>query len=155
MKKKNKENPALTLKTIELNWAIDKHDLGHRLETMRGFLRKGFRVDVLLVGKRKKRKAEPEEAANTLRGVRECIESVEGAKEWKAMEGKVGGLVKMYIEGKAVDEEKPVKMVAEAGVSGPEAKEEKLVMKTATGKKLSKNRMKQLGLLPDQAPATA
>ena len=137
----------MTLKTIELNWAIDSHDLKHRLETMRGFLRKGYRVDVLLVGKKRKRKAEPEEAQATLRGVKECIESVEGAKEWKTMEGKVGSMVKLYAEGKAVEEEVPEEPEAEL-------KEEKVVMKTSSGKKLSKSRMKQLGLLNDAADVT-
>jgi len=102
---KKKGNPALTLKTLELNWAIDPHDLGHRLKRMREFLEKGYRVDVLLAGKRKKRKATPEEAEETLRKVRECVEEVEGAREWKSMEGKVGVQVMLYIEGKAKDKE--------------------------------------------------
>ncbi|KFY61969.1 hypothetical protein V497_02673 [Pseudogymnoascus sp. VKM F-4516 (FW-969)] len=98
--KKKPANPSQTVKTLELNWAIDPHDLGHRLRRMQEFLEKGYRVDVLLVGKRKKRKASPEEAAETLRRIREEAEGVEGAKEWKAMEGKVGGQVTVYLEGK-------------------------------------------------------
>lgn len=99
--KKKPANPSQTVKTLELNWAIDPHDLGHRLKRMQEFLEKGYRVDVVLIGKRKKRKATPEEAAETLRRIREGAEEVEGAKEWKAMEGKVGGLVTVYLEGKA------------------------------------------------------
>lgn len=104
-KTKKKDNPALTLKTLELNWAIDPHDLEHRLRRMREFLEKGYRVDVLLVGKRKKRKASPEEAAETLRKVKESIGLVEGAREWKSMEGKVGVQVMLYIEGRAKKDE--------------------------------------------------
>lgn len=100
-KTKKPSNPALTLKTLELNWAIDPHDLEHRLKRMREFLEKGYRVDVLLVGKRKKRKASLEEAQEALRRVKEGVEAVEGAREWKAMEGKVGGQVMLYIEGRA------------------------------------------------------
>lgn len=72
---------------------------------MREFLEKGYRVDVLLVGKRKKRKASPEEAAETLRKVKESIGLVEGAREWKSMEGKVGVQVMLYIEGRAKKDE--------------------------------------------------
>ncbi|KFY45471.1 hypothetical protein V494_00935 [Pseudogymnoascus sp. VKM F-4513 (FW-928)] len=99
--KKKPANPAQTVKTLELNWAIDPHDLQHRLKRMRDFLEKGYRVDVVLIGKRKKRKASPEEAAETLRMVREGGLEVEGAREWKAVEGKVGGQVTVYLEGKA------------------------------------------------------
>lgn len=99
--KKKPSSPSQTVKTLELNWAIDPHDLQHRLKRLREFLEKGYRVDVVLIGKRKKRKASPEEAAETLRRVREAGEDVEGAKEWKAMEGKVGGAVTVYLEGKA------------------------------------------------------
>ncbi|KAL5347747.1 hypothetical protein ACLOAV_007156 [Pseudogymnoascus australis] len=99
--KKKPANPSQTVKTLELNWAIDPHDLEHRLKRMREFLEKGYRVDVVLIGKRKKRKATPEEAAETLRRIREAVEEVEGAREWKAMEGKVGVQVTVYFEGKA------------------------------------------------------
>lgn len=101
VRSKKQSNPAMTLKTLELNWAIDPHDLEHRLKRMRDFLEKGYRVDVVLVGKRKKRKASPEEAAQTLDKIREAIKMVDGAKEWKGMEGKVGAHVMLFIEGKA------------------------------------------------------
>lgn len=146
-KKVKKSNPALTLKTLELNWAIDGHDLEHRLNTMKGFLRKGFRVDVLLVGKRKKRKAEPEEAERTLRTVKEAIAEVEGAKEWKAQDGKVGGMMKLFVEGKEVEGEK---VEEEVELSGHRKEPKTEVPTTKTGKKLSKNRLKQLGLLGEE-----
>lgn len=99
--RKKPVNPSQTVKTLELNWAIDPHDLEHRLKRMRDFLAKGFRVDVVLIGKRKKRKASPEEAAETLRRVKDAMGEVEGAREWKPMEGKVGLQVAVYMEGKA------------------------------------------------------
>ncbi|KFZ15823.1 hypothetical protein V501_02532 [Pseudogymnoascus sp. VKM F-4519 (FW-2642)] len=99
--KKKVANPSATVKTLELNWAIDPHDLEHRLKRMREFLEKGYRVDVVLIGKRKKRKATHEEAEETLRRIRGGVEEVEGAKEWKPMEGNVGGVVTVYLEGKA------------------------------------------------------
>jgi translation initiation factor IF-3 len=99
--KKKAANPSATVKTLELNWAIDPHDLEHRLKRMKDFLEKGYRVDVVLIGKRKKRKATQEEAAETLRRVGGGVGEVEGAREWKAMEGNVGGVVTVYLEGKA------------------------------------------------------
>lgn len=144
--KKKKANPALTLKTLELNWAIDGNDLKHRMETLKGFLRKGYRVDILLVGKRKKRKAEPEEAENTLAEVREAIRNCEGAKEWKDREGALGGMMRLFAQGQEVVSKEEPKKIEQV----EEDKEEKEVFTTKTGKKLSKNRMKQLGMLKDE-----
>ena len=45
-------------KTIELNWAIDGNDLGHRLQRIKDFLGKGNRVEVMMAPKRKGRKGE-------------------------------------------------------------------------------------------------
>jgi translation initiation factor IF-3 len=98
-KSKKASNPALTLKTIELNWAIDAHDLDYRLKQLKGFLEKGYRVDVMLTGKRKKRRATPEEAKHTMERVRQAIEECEGAREWKDIEGKLGGQMMVYAEG--------------------------------------------------------
>jgi translation initiation factor IF-3 len=97
---KKKDSPSATVKTIELNWAIDAHDLKHRLERVKDFLVKGWRVDIIMAGKKRGRKATPEEAQSCLAAVREAIAEVEGAKEWKSMNGTVGGLVTVYAEGR-------------------------------------------------------
>ncbi|KAH8811920.1 hypothetical protein F5884DRAFT_295015 [Xylogone sp. PMI_703] len=99
--KKAVKNPGAVVKTIELNWAIDANDLGHRLKKMKEFLGKGNKVELILASKRKGRKASPEEADMVLQKIREAIAEVDGAKESKAMEGKVLGHATLFIQGKA------------------------------------------------------
>lgn len=99
---KKKENPSKIVKTLELNWAIDAHDLKHRLERVREFLEKGFRVDVVMAGKKKGRRASVEEAERLVRQVRALVEGC-GGREWKAMDGQAGGSAVLYAEGRAVD----------------------------------------------------
>jgi translation initiation factor IF-3 len=100
-KSKANKNPAATVKTIELNWAIDANDLGHRLNKMKGFLGKGFKVEVVMAGKKKGRKATAEEAEGLIRRIKEAVEVVKGAREMKPMEGKILGQATIYAEGKA------------------------------------------------------
>ncbi|TVY52152.1 hypothetical protein LSUE1_G009697, partial [Lachnellula suecica] len=57
-KTKAKESRAeKTVKGLEMNWAIDKGDLGHRLGRLREWLGKGWKVEVVLAKKRKGREA--------------------------------------------------------------------------------------------------
>ncbi|KAH0564877.1 hypothetical protein GP486_001734 [Trichoglossum hirsutum] len=93
------KNPANIVKQLELNWAIDSNDLGHRLNKMREFLEKGMRVEVILANKRKGRKANAEEAAAVVRRIREKITEVEGAREWRSADGRVMGQMTMFLQG--------------------------------------------------------
>ena len=90
---------TITTKTIELNWAIDGNDLGHRLSRIRDFLAKGNRVEVMMAPKRKGRKASEEEAKALTDRVRKVIEECE-ARESKPMEGRMLGTATIYAEGK-------------------------------------------------------
>jgi translation initiation factor IF-3 len=101
-KAKSARNSAVTVKTIELNWAIDGNDLNHRLQRIREFLGKGHRVEVLMAAKRKGRKATEEEAQALVGRVRGVIGECDGARETKPMEGKLLGTATVYAEGKAV-----------------------------------------------------
>lgn len=91
---------VVTTKTIELNWAIDGNDLGHRLQRIKDFLGKGNRVEVMMAAKRKGKKATEEEAQRLVDKVRAAIGECEGAKESKPMEGKLLGTATIYAEGK-------------------------------------------------------
>jgi translation initiation factor IF-3 len=90
-----------SVKTLELNWAIDGNDLAHRLEKVRTFLEEGRRVEVVLAAKKRGRKASREECEEVLAKIRAVAEGVKGAKETKAMEGAVGGFATLVWQGKA------------------------------------------------------
>ncbi|KAE9370347.1 hypothetical protein N431DRAFT_426723 [Stipitochalara longipes BDJ] len=91
---------SVTEKTIELNWAIDGNDLNHRMMKMKGFLQKGYRVEVVLGAKRRGRKATAEEAEELIARVRAAVAEVEGTKESKPMDGKLLGVLTLQFEGK-------------------------------------------------------
>jgi translation initiation factor IF-3 len=93
-------------KTMELNWAIDRHDLGHRMDKLKGFLEKGWKVEVVCAKKRKGKTATPEDAEALVARIREVCGSVVGSREFKPMEGKVLETVTLHLEGKAVKEKK-------------------------------------------------
>jgi len=90
-----------SVKTLELNWAIDGNDLSHRLEKVRGFLEEGRKVEIVLAAKKRGRKATKEECEEVLGKIRSVAEGVRGAKEPKPMEGVVGGFATMVWQGKA------------------------------------------------------
>ncbi|KAF7862681.1 hypothetical protein EAF04_007554 [Stromatinia cepivora] len=103
---KKSKNPAAVTKTIEMNWAIERNDLGHRLERIREFLERGNKVEVVLAGKKKGRKATEEEAEGVVGRVREFVEEVSGARESRKMEGKVGVQAVLYFEGRVPKKER-------------------------------------------------
>lgn len=91
-------------KELELNWAIDTHDLEHRMEKLREFLERGLRVEVSMMRKGKgkgRRHATQEEAAELLRRVRETVAAVPGARESKPMEGELLRVAKLVLDGPA------------------------------------------------------
>jgi len=100
-KQQKSKNAGTVVKTIELNWAVDGQDLAHRMEKLKEFLTKGFRVEIVMAGKKKGRKATAEEADALIAKIKETIASVEGAKESKPLEGKILGQATMYAEMKA------------------------------------------------------
>ena len=106
-KAKSTRNANHVLKQLELNWAIDANDLGHRLDRMQFLLEKGNRVDVVLAAKRRGRKATTEEAEGVLSKIRARIEATEGAKEIKPMEGRMLATATLFFEGKKKTLEDP------------------------------------------------
>lgn len=98
-RKSQKKKTPVVVKELELNWAIDGNDLTHRLNKLQEMLEKGMRVDVLLAGKRRARKATMQEAVEVLRRIRERVAQIDGAREWKTMEGEIGREAHLFFEG--------------------------------------------------------
>jgi len=90
-----------SVKTLELNWAIDGNDLAHRLEKVRAFLEEGRRVEVVLASKKRGRKATLAECEGLLEKIRGVADGVGGAKVLKGFEGKMGGFATVVYQGKA------------------------------------------------------
>lgn len=87
-------------KEMELNWAIDPHDLEHRMRQLKAFLEKGFRVQIMLATKRRKRVASKEAAEAVLAKIGEIVSEVPGAKEFMAREGVLLKTMKLHVEGR-------------------------------------------------------
>ncbi|KAK0125553.1 hypothetical protein ONS96_009389 [Cadophora gregata f. sp. sojae] len=98
-KMKSARGTAVTQKTMELNWAIGKGDLGHRMGKLQQWLEKGWRVEVVIAGKKKGKKASEEEARDLLKTIRGLLAEV-GGREMKPEEGGVLGTLTIYLEGK-------------------------------------------------------
>ena len=78
-----------TTKQIELNWAIDPHDLSHRLKSLASFIEKGRRVELILARKRGKRAPTADEVTRVMDSVLDAIEKA-NAMQVKPMEGQPG-----------------------------------------------------------------
>ncbi|KAF2014851.1 hypothetical protein BU24DRAFT_410552 [Aaosphaeria arxii CBS 175.79] len=90
-------------KNLELNWAIAGGDLKHRLEKMKGFLRDGRKVELLLGPKRRGRAATIEECKKVVTSIRDAVAEVKGAAQSKEPEGVLGGVMTLVFEGKRLE----------------------------------------------------
>jgi len=88
--KKSKQNAATKSKTIELNWAIEQGDLGHRLKKLQDFLGKGVKVEVMIAPKRRGKIATQEDAAEVVKQLKAAALEVPGAREVKGTSGIIG-----------------------------------------------------------------
>lgn len=100
-------------KQLEVGWAIDEHDLKTRMRQLKAFLEEGRRVEMVL-GKRRrgwmgKRSVPQEEMKGLLEKIRSYMGEVAGAKEWKKMEGEMGGEAMLFLEGPKVEKKKKKK----------------------------------------------
>ena len=90
------------MKTLELNWAIDGNDLGHRMKSVAGFLEEGRKIEIVLARKKKGRRATGEECREVIKRIGETVEGVDGAKEVQELTGEVGGLATIVLQGRPV-----------------------------------------------------
>lgn len=101
VKEQQKESRDKKPKQIEMNWAIDGHDLGIKMKQLENFLEKGKKVEILLASKRKGRKAELVEAMALLKEIRSRLMEID-AKEVKTMEGEMLKQATMIVQKKTV-----------------------------------------------------
>ncbi|KAE8163316.1 translation initiation factor IF-3, C-terminal domain-containing protein [Aspergillus tamarii] len=88
-----------SIKQIELNWAIDAHDLSHRLKQLTNFLDKGRKVEVILTKKRGKRSPTVEEVKHVMDSVLQATKDA-NAMQVKPMEGEPGKHVVLAVKRK-------------------------------------------------------
>ncbi|KAJ5578162.1 uncharacterized protein N7459_007126 [Penicillium hispanicum] len=84
-------------KQIELNWAIDAHDLAHRLKQLTTFLEKGRKVEIVLTRKRHKRAPTVDEIKQVMQSVLNTTKDA-GGTQVKAMEGEPGKHVTITVK---------------------------------------------------------
>ena len=103
-KKKSGKEKKVQTKQLELSWSVSENELSYRLERLKEFLSKGWKVIILFGVKRKgwmgKRVATKAEVDNVLSRIKGAVGEIEGAKEAKPMEGKPGQEVTLTYEGK-------------------------------------------------------
>ncbi|CAG8943121.1 unnamed protein product [Penicillium salamii] len=80
-------------KQVELNWAIDAHDLSHRLKQLQKFLEKDHRVEIVLTTKRRKRNPTVPEIKHVVQSVLDTIQAA-GARQTSEPEGELGKQLK-------------------------------------------------------------
>ncbi|KAI9923586.1 hypothetical protein ASPWEDRAFT_172097 [Aspergillus wentii DTO 134E9] len=88
-----------SVKQIELNWAIDPHDLSHRMKQLTTFLDKGRRVEIVLIRKKGKRAPTVDEIKNVMDTVMETTKAA-NAMQVKPMEGELGKFIKVVVKKK-------------------------------------------------------
>ncbi|OJJ49840.1 hypothetical protein ASPZODRAFT_156877 [Penicilliopsis zonata CBS 506.65] len=86
-----------SVKQIELNWAIDAHDLAHRLKQLRTFLDKGRKVEIILTRKKGKRPPTADEVRNLMTRVMETTQEA-NAIPVKPVEGEPGKHVVVVVK---------------------------------------------------------
>ncbi|KAF1962346.1 hypothetical protein CC80DRAFT_487831 [Byssothecium circinans] len=132
-------------KILELNWAIAGGDLKHRLEKLRGFLKEGRKVEVVIGPKRKSRVATEKECQELLREVRDAVDEVRGAREKKEPEGVIGAVMTLVFEGRNLDEpeEKKEKVKGEGKKKRKEREEMKAERRRKAAEEDRRNQLKE------------
>ncbi|PLB43661.1 hypothetical protein P170DRAFT_441118 [Aspergillus steynii IBT 23096] len=89
----------VSTKQLELNWAINAHDLAHRLKQLTTFLDKGRKVEIILTRKRGKRSPNVEEIKHLMDSVITTVKEA-NAMQVRPMEGDPGKHVLLVVKKK-------------------------------------------------------
>ena len=104
-KRKVQKEGKVQTKRLEINWIVSDNDLSYRLDRLKEFLEKGWKVEILFGAKRKgwmgRRDPSKEEVERVLERIRATVKEVDGAKEWRDFQGVEGGDAMMHLDGKA------------------------------------------------------
>ncbi|KAK0666843.1 hypothetical protein QBC41DRAFT_145463 [Cercophora samala] len=124
-KKKLQNEVKVAQKEVEMNWAMAPHDLTTKIRRLKGFLEKGYRVEVTMMHpkKKSKRKASDEEAKQVFDEVIKVLEEVPGTTEYKARQGQVGKTQLLFLQGK-IPKAQPAAAAAATESSGEEKETE-------------------------------
>ncbi|OOG00898.1 hypothetical protein ASPCADRAFT_125908 [Aspergillus carbonarius ITEM 5010] len=95
--KEKAKAPRDGLKQLELNWAIDSHDLSHRMKQLTTFLEKGRKVEVILTKKKRKRAPTVEEVKTLMERVLDTVREAKAAPV-RPMEGEPGRHVVLVVK---------------------------------------------------------
>lgn len=91
-------------KQIDINWAVDLHDLSNKLNQLESFLEHGKKVELVLAGKRsgkrKARKATLSEAQGLIQKIKEKMAAI-NATDFAPMEGKMLEQISWKVQSKA------------------------------------------------------
>ena len=101
--KQAKKANTTTTKELQLNWGTDSHDLNHKLTKCRGFLEKGYRLEIQVNG-RKGKSTTPEEREQVMARIKQEFEPV--SKYVKNPEWVKATTVTMLLQGIAPKAEK-------------------------------------------------
>lgn len=103
-KRKSGKEKKLQNKQLEVSWTVSENDLNYRLERLKEFLGKGWRVEIIFGAKRKgwmgRREPTAEEVQKVLTTIRAAVKEIEGAREWRELQGKEGGEAVLSFERK-------------------------------------------------------
>ena len=104
-KRKSSKEKKIQIKQLEFSWTVTDNDMNYRLERLKEFLGRGWKVKVLFGAKRKgwqgRRAPTKEEVVNVLNRIKGAVREVEGAHEATAMEGKAGEEATLTFEKRA------------------------------------------------------
>ncbi|PWY73140.1 hypothetical protein BO94DRAFT_539019 [Aspergillus sclerotioniger CBS 115572] len=95
--KEKAKAPRDGLKQLELNWAIDSHDLSHRMKQLTTFLEKGRKVEVILTKKKRKRAPTVDEVKSLMERVLDTVREAK-AVPVRPMEGEPGRHVVLVVK---------------------------------------------------------
>jgi translation initiation factor IF-3 len=87
-KRQKPRSRSKRMKMLELSWAIGQNDLKHKFDKMKEFFEEGRKVELIIAKRRRGRDATEGERIKLLDCIRTFAQSLDGVREYKAIEWK-------------------------------------------------------------------